>query len=94
MIISSSSRGLNLLFASTSAGANRSYYGSSYTSIISSSSTSTLTIISYFNILLRISKLLLLPGLFLTLTITLTLTLSLSLSLSLTLTLILTLDYC
>ena len=27
-------RGLNLLFASTSAGANRSYYGSSYTSII------------------------------------------------------------
>ena len=26
-------RGLNLLFASTSAGANRSYYGSSYTSI-------------------------------------------------------------
>ena len=27
------SRGLNLLFASTSAGANRSYYGSSYTSI-------------------------------------------------------------
>ena len=28
-------RGLNLLFASTSAGANRSYYGSSYTSISS-----------------------------------------------------------
>ncbi len=27
---------LNLLFASTSAGANRSYYGSSYTSITSS----------------------------------------------------------
>ena len=27
-------RGLNLLFASTSAGANRSYFGSSYTSII------------------------------------------------------------
>ena len=26
-------RGLNLLFASASAGANRSYYGSSYTSI-------------------------------------------------------------
>ena len=27
-------RGLNLLFASTSAGANRSYYGSSYTTLI------------------------------------------------------------